>query len=70
MSMYINYDLMIQHAEQELEKSKSDLIKYKNSVAKMNISGTRKENIIMLRNRKRMFEQRIEKLREQKRADK
>lgn len=64
--MHVNYDLMIEHAKGELEKSIRELRFYRIYTSKLETGFTRKENIRNLQNRKRMFEQRIRMLEEQK----
>ncbi|MBE4727737.1 MAG: hypothetical protein ABS893_01790 [Aerococcus urinaeequi] len=66
--MYVNYDLMIEHAKGELGRSIKELKFYQMYTSKLETGFTRKENIRNLQNRKRMFEQRVRMLEEQKGA--
>ena len=64
--MYVNYDLMIEHAKGELDRSIKELSFYRMYTSKLETGFTRKENIRNLQNRKRMFEQRVRMLEEQR----
>lgn len=64
--MYVNYDLMIEHAKGELDISIKELRFYRMYTSKLETGFTRKENIRNLQNRKRMFEQRVRMLEEQR----